>query len=102
MPSTIRDNWLGLLMKISSLTSAEAAVLSVRTLGLDADLIDLTSREGLAASLRRAASFMCPTSPGRLLSAVLDAVRPLGPEGTLTREELADLLDLLVAAGDLL
>lgn len=102
MPSTIRDNWLGLLMTISSLTSAEAAALSVRTLGLDADLIDLTSREGLAASLRRAASFMCPTSPGRLLNAVLDAVRPLAPGGTVTREELADLLDLLVAAGDLL
>jgi hypothetical protein len=57
-------------------------------------MVGLTSREGLAASLRRAASFMCPTSPSRLISAVLGAVRPLADEKEITREDLADLLDL--------
>lgn len=89
-------------MTISSLTASEATGLSVHALGLDAELIDLTSREGLAASLRRAASFMCPTSPSRLLNTVLDAVLPLAPKGTVARDELADLLDQLIAAGDLL
>ena len=64
-------------MRLSSLSSEEASALSVRALGLDSELIDLTSQEGLAASLRRAASFMCPTNPGRLLNAVLSAVRPV-------------------------
>ena len=89
-------------MTLSSLSAADASALSVRTLGLDADLIDLASQEGLAASFRRAASFMCPTSPSRLINAVLGVVRPVAPEGAVTREKLSDLLDLLIAAGDLL
>ena len=89
-------------MKLSSLSTEEASALAVRILGLDADLIDLTSQEGLAASLRRAASFMCPMSPSRLLDSVLGAIQPVCPEGGVSREQLAELLDLLVAAGDLL
>lgn len=90
-------------MNLSSLTVSEAAALSVRTLGMDADLIELTSQEGLAASLRRAASFMCPTSPSRLIDSVLSVVRPLCIiDDVVTRDELFDVLDLLIAAGDLL
>jgi len=89
-------------MAVSNLSAAEASALSVRILGLDPDAVDLTSREGLSASLRRAASFMCPTSPSRLVSAVLGAVSPLSSVGEVTRESLADLLELIVAAGDLL
>lgn len=89
-------------MAVLRLTAAEASVLSVRTLGLDPELVDLVSREGLSASLRRAASFMCPTSPSRLVSAVLGAVSPFSINGEVSREGLTDLLDLMVAAGDLL
>jgi hypothetical protein len=89
-------------VRLSSLSSEEASALSVRALGLDSELIDLTSQEGLAASLRRAASFMCPTNPGRLLNAVLSAVRPVSPKGGVSRDQLAGSLDLLVATGDLL
>lgn len=88
-------------MTLSSLTTDDAAALAVRTLGMDPDLVGLTYPEGLAASLRRAASFMCPTSPSRLIDAVLGAVRPL-TDGELSRDEVADLLDLLIASGDLL
>ncbi len=89
-------------MNLSSLTALEASAVSLRTLGLNAELIDLTSQEGLAASLRRAASFMCPTSPNRLINTVLEAVQPLASEGAVIRDEIADLLDLLIAGGDLL
>ena len=89
-------------MTVTSLSPADASALSVRTLGLDPELVGLTSREGLAASLRRAASFMCPTSPSRLVGAVLGAVRPVAEDGEVSRETLAELLDLMVAGGDLL
>lgn len=88
-------------MTISSLSPDDAAALSVRTLGMDPELVGLSTLEGLAASLRRAASFMCPTSPSRLIDAVLAAVRPL-TDGDLARDAVADLLDLLIASGDLL
>jgi hypothetical protein len=89
-------------MTVTSLSPADASALSVRTLGIDSKLVGLTSREGLAASLRRAASFMCPTSPNRLIGAVLGAVRPLAEDGEVSREDLTELLDLMVAGGDLL
>lgn len=88
-------------MRLTKLTTQDASTVAVATLGLDADAIGLSSVEGLAASLRRAASFMCPTSPGRLIDAVLGVLKPLhGAE--LQRDDLVDLLDQLVASGDLL
>lgn len=88
-------------MTLSSLTPDDAAALSVRTLGMDPEMVGLSSPEGLAASLRRAASFMCPTNPRRLVDAVLAAVRPLCDEEP-SRDEVAEVLDLLIASGDLL
>lgn len=88
-------------MKLTKLTTQDASTVAVATLGLDADAIYLSSTEGLATSLRRAASFMCPTSPSRLVDAVLGALKPLhGDE--LQREDLVGLIDQLVASGDLL
>lgn len=88
-------------MKLTKLTPSAASMLAVATLGLDEGSIGLTSAEGVAVSLRRAASFMCPTSPSRLVDAVLGAVHPIhGDE--LKREDLMTVLDQLVASGDLL
>ena len=88
-------------MKLTKLTGGSASALAVATLGLDADAVGLTSTEALAASLRRAASFLCPTSPSRLVDAVLGALKPIhGHE--LKRPDVVDLLDQLVASGDLL
>jgi hypothetical protein len=89
-------------MKLSTLSASDASLLALRTLGLDPELIDLTSTEGLAASLRRAASFMCPTSSTRLVDAVLGTVRPVSPEGSVNRDRLVEILDLLIDGGDLL
>jgi len=88
-------------MMISQLTSEAAASAAVETLGLDPAAVDLTSPEAIAASLRRAASFMCPTSPGRLVDAVQGVIQPLGI-GEVSRADVADILEQLVAAGDLL
>lgn len=88
-------------MRLTKLSTQDAAAFAVRTLGLDADSVDLASVEGVAASLRRAASFMCPTSPGRLVDAVVSAIRPLRPD-VLSRDDVSEVLELLVASGDLL
>ncbi len=88
-------------MRIAKLTAESASRLAVETLGLDADSVGLTSVEGIAVSLRRAASFMCPTSPSRMVDAVLGAVRPLGGD-ELQRDDVAEILEQLVASGDLL
>ena len=89
-------------MRLSQLTPESAAELAIRTLGLDPDRVELSSTAGVAASLRRAASFLCPTSPGRLVDVVLSAVRPVLGDATPAREDVAQLVDLLVATGDLL
>lgn len=89
-------------MKLSSLSSDVASAVATRALGLDPDLIALTTKEGLAASLRRAASFMCPASPSRLIDAVLEVLRPVSADGVVQRVDLAELVDMLVASGDLL
>jgi hypothetical protein len=88
-------------MLLSQLTAEAAARAAVETLGLDPAAVDLTSTEAVAASLRRAASFMCPTSAARLVDAVQSVIQPLGT-GEMIRADVADILDQLVAAGDLL
>src|SRR4051794_36712316 len=88
-------------MMISQLTAEKAASVAVETLGLDPAAVDLTATEAVAASLRRAAAFMCPTSPSRLVDAVREAVQPL-VTAEVSRADISDILLLLVASGDLL
>ena len=89
-------------MTVTTLSKAEACAVAVKTLGLDAEVLGLSSSEVLTASLLRAASFMCPTGPSQLINAVIEVVQPLVSEMSITRNEVSDLLDLLVGAGDLL
>lgn len=86
-------------MTIASVTAAECVSLTEKALDLGEH--ELYSVEGLAASLRRAASFRCPATPRAIVEAVLDGLRPLRPDATPTRNDLEDLLDLLVSSGDL-
>lgn len=88
-------------MLLTQLTAETAASAAIETLGLDPSTIDLTSTEALAASLRRAASFMCPTSPGRLVDAVYGVVQPLAGV-SVSRSDVAEILEQLVSSGDLL
>lgn len=87
-------------MSIQRISPDEVASRAVCVLGLDPDLVDLTSPEAVCASLRRAASFLCPASPRQLVDAVLDALTPLSLD--IEREVVADALDTLIATGDLL
>ncbi|MFF4876342.1 hypothetical protein [Micromonospora sp. NPDC000668] len=89
-------------MRISQLSAADAAQLTVKTLGLDEEVVDLLSPEGLCASLRRAASFLCPATPRQIVDAVLGAVGPVASSGAPSRDDLMELLDLLISVGDLL
>jgi hypothetical protein len=72
----------------------------VGILGLDDKNVDLFSTEGVCASLRRAASFLCPAAPRQVVDAVLDALTPLNPD--LKRDEVTEALYTLIGIGDLL
>lgn len=87
-------------MTVQRIERTEAATRAVAILGLDRDSVELFATEGLSASLRRAASFLCPASPRQIADAVLNALSPLS-QG-LEREVVADALDALVGSGDLL
>src|SRR5690349_6769599 len=63
------------------LSANEVHALSVRSLGLDAELLDLESPEAFAALVRRAASFAAPCSPRVLRDAVLQALDGLVAAG---------------------
>lgn len=75
---------------------------SVEALALNAAEVGLTSPEALAASIRRAASFLCPTTPGALLRAVKEVLSGLPGFSDETEIEIAALVDSLVSYGDLI
>ena len=87
-------------MSIQRIEPDEVATRAVAVLGLDPEVVDLYSREGICAGLRRAASFLCPASPRQLVDAVLDTLNPL--HSGIERDEVADALDTLIGVGDLL
>jgi hypothetical protein len=88
-------------MGVSRLSPPDVAVEAVEALGLDPSL-DLMSAEGLAASIRRAASFSCPTTPGVLLRAVSDVLVGLPGFDDEKRNQTMELIESLLAYGDLL
>lgn len=87
-------------MSLQRIDRSEVIDRAVGILGLDESSIDLFSVEGVCASLRRAASFLCPASPRQIVDSVLDVLAPLSPD--LGRDVLNEAIDVLVGAGDLL
>jgi len=74
----------------------------VAELGLDAEILNLESIEAIAASIRRIASFLCP-SPGAVLKKfVLQAMEGVASDPDRIREVVESTLDALVNYGDLL
>lgn len=88
-------------MELSVLSADEASAMSVCVLGLDDASIALDYPEAIAASLRRAASFLCPTTPRALVDAVLEVLNPVLSE-PVTRDSLMATLKQLISIGDLL
>ncbi len=82
-------------MGLKVLTLPESLTTTVASLRLT----DSSDRVSLvAASLRRAASFLCPSTPSALSAAVKDTLQELVP---VDSDLLQETLDALVAAGDL-
>src|SRR5438045_3416298 len=87
-------------MAIESVSSAAVKAAALETLRLNASL-DIMSSEGLAASVRRAASFLCPTSRSSLTRAVVEVLSGLPGFRDETEAEIGDLVEALVSYGDL-
>jgi hypothetical protein len=88
-------------MGVKRLDPLEVSAEAVIALGLDASAVDLAAPEALAASLRRAASFLCPTTPGALMRTVTEVTAGLR-ESEQYSAQVEILLDALVSYGDLL
>lgn len=87
-------------MKILSAASLHAT--AVRRLGLDANALDLSSVEALAASLRRAAGFLCPCGPSTLKRAVARALDGLVDDSDQLAASIESTLEAMVGFGDLI
>lgn len=74
----------------------------IRELGLDPDALDLTTPEGLAGSLRRAASYLCPCAAATLVRAVVLPLRGLVPDLDEAKELVDETLEALISHGDIL
>jgi hypothetical protein len=85
------------------LTVKELNTCGVRTLALDAEAFDLFSVEGIAASLRRAAGFLCPCPHRTLIQAVVKSLEFLEPtKGEQLYEAVETTLESMIGCGDLL
>ena len=89
-------------MVIKELTRDEVHAKAVAALGLDPDVVDLTSTEAIACSLRRAAGFLCPCTAPILIQAVSDSLKGLVADAEQVRETIEDTLQALIGYGDLL
>ena len=89
-------------MEVRRLTPDQAATSALSSLGLSEVGVDLLSSEALAASLRRAASFLCPATPGQIVRSVVEVLDGLPDYSDATQPELETLLETLVGYGDLL
>lgn len=75
--------------------------LTLGSLRLDKVKYDVASVEAVAAQLRRAASFLCPCAPKTLVQAVVDVYKYLVGDISAFKEKTKDVLDKIVAYGDL-
>lgn len=89
-------------MGVDRLDAADAARAAVHTLAMGIGDVDLMSDEAIAASLRRAASVLCPTTAGALVRAVSEVLAGLPGYTNETEANIGILVDSLVAYGDLL
>lgn len=90
-------------MAVELVTREDVNSRCAQALGLDSQSLDLSAPEAVAAALRRAASFLCPTTAGRLIGAVEEAFAPVVDATSAELKVLTgDVLEALVGYGDLL
>jgi hypothetical protein len=88
-------------MAMRRLIKSEVHELATSALGLDSSALDLSSVECIAASLRRAASFLCPCSSRALIDVVFQSLVHVHEEIADFRGLIDDTLVAMVAYGDL-
>lgn len=91
-----------MVVAVAGVSSEQVAAAAVEGLGLDPTAVDLLSPEALAASVRRAASVLCPATPGAVMGAVREVLADLPGYGDETPAEVDDLVTAMVSYGDLL
>lgn len=88
-------------MELTSISSTDALSLTAAELG-----VDLAQPDGftilVAANLRRAASLLCPTTPTSLVNSVISVLGSIGPANTPLRPLCKDVLEQMIALGELL
>jgi hypothetical protein len=90
------------VVSMRRLTAGEVHARKIRELGLDPDALDLTTPEGLAGALRRAASYLCPCSAATLVRAVVRPLRGLVPDMEQAKELVEATLEAMISHGDVL
>jgi len=89
-------------MAVERLAPTVARAYALESVGINPQGSDLDSAEAYAALVRRAASFLCPTSPGALARAVTEVVAPItvaSPQELGSRVEA--VVESVIACGDL-
>jgi hypothetical protein len=79
----------------------QAGSLAVQQLGLDPDSTGIDSPEALAAAVRRAASFLCPTTERELVNGVVASLEWIVPDPTGLRSAAESTVQAVVNYGDL-
>lgn len=85
-------------MGLTILSANDVASASELAVGLTAAA---PKEQFIAASLRRAASLMCPTTPTDLIRSVARVLKPISREDDDLEARVSETLDALVGAGDL-
>ncbi len=83
------------------ISATEVHELGAMAFGLDASSVNLETVECIAASLRRAAGFLCPCSSTMLVDAVLTPLALLVEVADVLKEVIDNTLEAMVAYGDL-
>jgi hypothetical protein len=89
-------------MVVARLDPHQVSEHALASLGLTDVAVELTSSEALAASLRRAASFLCPATRGHIVRSVVEVLEGLPEYKESTKEDLEEVLGALIGYGDLL
>jgi hypothetical protein len=84
------------------LTVEEVHAQKIQELGLDPEALDLTTPEGLAGALRRAASYLCPCATATLVRAVVRPLRGLVPDLEQAKQLVEETLEAMISHGDIL
>ncbi len=87
---------------MKQLSAANTSTEALKTLGLYPRIIDITHPDAIACALRRSAGYLCPCSSSALVASVLLSLRGLTEDDNELREMIEDMLNALIAHGDLL